>query len=152
MRIRAGQQEDLPALVRLLEEPLAAHWNAEQARLYLEPQAGMMRRICLVADMVGAGQDGVVGMVAGTVLAPDAELQNIVVGRAHCGRGVGRALLGGFLGECLRNGARKVMLEVRASNVAAMGLYARAGFARTGERRWYYSEPVEDAILMAAEI
>ncbi|HUJ76340.1 MAG TPA: GNAT family N-acetyltransferase, partial [bacterium] len=43
---------------------------------------------------------------------------------------------------------RRVFLEVRASNVPAIALYLKAGFAQTGRRLGYYTHPVEDALLM----
>jgi ribosomal protein S18 acetylase RimI-like enzyme len=46
----------------------------------------------------------------------------------------------------------KVMLEVRASNHAARGFYACAGFVETGRRPGYYSDPEEDAILLARQL
>ena len=40
-----------------------------------------------------------------------------------------------------------IFLEVRASNTAARSLYESLGFCQTGLRRFYYSDPSEDAIL-----
>lgn len=39
-------------------------------------------------------------------------------------------------------------LEVRQSNENAIRLYSNAGFVKVGERKNYYSEPAENAILM----
>lgn len=41
-----------------------------------------------------------------------------------------------------------LLLEVRASNQAAVSLYQQAGFQQAGRRPNYYSDPVEDAALM----
>ncbi len=48
-------------------------------------------------------------------------------------------------------GVTEVILEVRASNQPALGLYRRLGFVETGRRPGYYMdppEPAEDAVLM----
>ena len=45
--------------------------------------------------------------------------------------------------------AEKMLLEVRASNSAAIGLYKKYGFVRDGVRRGYYRFPTEDAWLMS---
>ena len=45
-------------------------------------------------------------------------------------------------------GARRVMLEVRPSNAAARRLYERLGFYVAGARRKYYTNPVEDALIL----
>jgi ribosomal protein S18 acetylase RimI-like enzyme len=41
---------------------------------------------------------------------------------------------------------------VRSSNTAARALYAVAGFAETTRRTAYYSDPIEDAILMSRPV
>ena len=45
-------------------------------------------------------------------------------------------------------GAHLVTLEVRMSNRAAQKLYAKLGFVEVGERRRYYNDNGEDALLM----
>ena len=48
-------------------------------------------------------------------------------------------------------GVSRLLLEVRASNAAAIGLYRKYGFIETGRRKNYYPLPeggYEDAILM----
>ena len=39
-------------------------------------------------------------------------------------------------------------LEVRESNAAARSLYAHFGFVKVGERKDFYTEPTENAVLM----
>jgi ribosomal-protein-alanine N-acetyltransferase len=66
-------------------------------------------------------------------------------------RGWGRVLLLGVLERLRAEGARRIYLEVRAGNDAAQSLYRAAGFRETGRRRGYYTNPPEDAVLMAWE-
>jgi ribosomal-protein-alanine N-acetyltransferase len=63
-------------------------------------------------------------------------------------RGVASALLTYVLTEGHRLGARRAMLEVRRSNEAAQRLYERFGFAVQGVRTSYYTNPVEDALVL----
>ena len=48
----------------------------------------------------------------------------------------------------------RLFLEVRASNLAALTLYRRAGFEQVGVRRGYYrdAQGSEDALVMACEL
>ena len=41
------------------------------------------------------------------------------------------------------------LLEVRASNAAALSLYESEGFEIVGRRRNYYHHPAEDALVMS---
>jgi ribosomal-protein-alanine N-acetyltransferase len=54
--------------------------------------------------------------------------------------------------EARRLGARRATLEVRGSNVGARRLYERLGFYVSGTRRNYYTNPVEDALILWAEL
>ena len=45
-------------------------------------------------------------------------------------------------------GITTIHLEVRTGNSGAIRLYERSGFTRDGIRKGYYSDPVEDALLM----
>jgi ribosomal-protein-alanine N-acetyltransferase len=44
-----------------------------------------------------------------------------------------------------------VLLEVRADNEVAQGLYRRRGFAEVGRRRRYYQPSGTDAVVMKRE-
>ena len=94
----------------------------------------------LVAELDGA----VVGHAIGWSVAGDTEVMELAVHPDARRRGLGRALLRALLGAC---GGGPAFLEVRASNAAALALYAREGFAQSGLRRAYYADG-EDAVLM----
>jgi len=80
----------------------------------------------------------------------EAHLLNISIVRAAQGGGLGRRLLEHLLSTAWRDGVRQFFLEVRPSNLAALALYRRAGFAEIGRRKGYYPsrEGREDAIVM----
>jgi len=63
------------------------------------------------------------------------------------GGGVGRLLVEKVLEECRGNGASFVSLEVRESNLPAIALYRKMGFAEVGKRKRYY-ENGENALMM----
>jgi ribosomal-protein-alanine N-acetyltransferase len=64
---------------------------------------------------------------------------------------LGAALLVGVLDASRAEGARRATLEVRASNEPARQLYERFGFEQVAVRRGYYTNPVEDALILWAE-
>ena len=82
------------------------------------------------------------------VVLDEVHINNVAV-RPECrGQGVGLALLRYILSLGGLLGARRATLEVRRSNVAALKLYERLGFHVAGSRRNYYSNPVEDALIL----
>ena len=61
-------------------------------------------------------------------------------------QGVGGKILDALLDEA--NRGENIFLEVRASNEAAIRLYASRGFTEVARRRNYYKKPAEDAVIM----
>src|SRR3990167_4057669 len=86
--------------------------------------------------------------------ADEAELLNIGVEQAGQRKGLGRAMLSEMLDAARAKQLRRVFLEVRPSNVAAIALYRSAGFNEIGVRRDYYrnANGSEDAITMACDL
>jgi len=105
---------------------------------------GSLRRIALVAEMAGR----IAGFSVASVVAGQAELESIAVVESAQRCGVGTELLRATMREAKSFGVHEMVLEVRASNIGAAGLYAKAGFGVMGRRPGYYSNPVEDAILL----
>ncbi|MCR5194991.1 MAG: ribosomal protein S18-alanine N-acetyltransferase [Pseudobutyrivibrio sp.] len=83
---------------------------------------------------------------------PEAELPDIVISEEYRGLGIGRALLNHSIEELQSSGVEKLFLEVRKSNTPARQLYETFGFEQIGIRKYFYSDPVEDAICMSFEM
>ncbi|MCL6481675.1 MAG: ribosomal protein S18-alanine N-acetyltransferase [Firmicutes bacterium] len=89
----------------------------------------------------------VLGFLVSRQTLEEAEILNLAVRPEARRLGLGSQLLARALEEARRAGVRRVGLEVRASNVAAIRFYERHGFRLQGRRRDYYSNPREDALL-----
>ena len=99
----------------------------------------------LVAEEDGAP----LGYIMIALLGIEAEIYNVAVDPDARRQGLGRKLLRAAMHEAVNTGAETVFLEVRESNEPAKGLYASYGFIPVGKRKNYYTNPAEDAILMA---
>lgn len=86
--------------------------------------------------------------------ADEAELLTIGVAQAEQRKGLGRAMLAEMLDMARTKQLRRVFLEVRPSNTAAIALYRSAGFGEIGVRLGYYQNAngSEDALVMACEL
>ncbi len=94
----------------------------------------------------------VAGFVAFWRVLDEMHINNLAVHPDYRGRGLGRALLRGALGAAHAIGVRRATLEVRRSNLPALRLYAGLGFTESGVRTGYYSQPVEDALVLSLEV
>lgn len=69
------------------------------------------------------------------------------------GKGIGTALLADLMSEANREGAFRVVLQVRSSNDHAIHIYKKAGFVQAGVISDYYANrdgTREDALFMEA--
>ncbi|MGH8757403.1 MAG: ribosomal protein S18-alanine N-acetyltransferase, partial [Burkholderiales bacterium] len=92
----------------------------------------------------------IVGYAVMMIAADEAHLLNLSIAAMWQRQGWGKKLLQQVLDLARQHCARVMLLEVRPSNVAALGLYQSFGFKRIALRRGYYpAGPVrEDAILL----
>lgn len=94
--------------------------------------------------------DIVFGYTVLMLVMDEAHLLNLSIAQPYQGRGLGRELLVHMMQIARTHGAQNIFLEVRPSNVAAIGLYESIGFNEMAVRRNYYpaKNGREDAILM----
>ena len=93
----------------------------------------------------------VVGFCSFWRVMDELHINNLAVLPQHRRAGVATALLRHVFREGARFGAVRATLEVRRSNDPARMLYERFGFFEAGTRRAYYTNPVEDAIVLWRE-
>jgi ribosomal-protein-alanine N-acetyltransferase len=93
----------------------------------------------------------VVGFCSFWRLLDEVHINNLAVVPECRRRGVATALLGRVMDEAARFGIRRTMLEVRQSNAPARQLYEKFGFVVAGTRSKYYTNPIEDALVLWRE-
>ena len=96
-----------------------------------------------------AVEDGkVIGYIGMSAVIDEGYLFNAAVDSHYRKKGVGSALVRELVTWCQKHDCAFLTLEVRESNAPAIALYSRFGFVRVGERKNYYSDPAENALLM----
>jgi ribosomal-protein-alanine N-acetyltransferase len=93
----------------------------------------------------------VVGFCSFWRVLDELHINNLAVAPAERGAGVATALLTRVLADGAKLGVRRATLEVRRSNVPARCLYEKLGFSVAGVRRAYYTNPIEDALVLWRE-
>lgn len=136
---------DLDAVLGIETESFTSPWTRE---MYLAELQNVGVSFCYLArDEQGI----VVGFCSFWRVVDELHVNNLAVLPAYRRRGIGTSLLLSVLGEGARLGARRATLEVRRSNEAARRLYERLGFSTAGVRRAYYTNPIEDALVLWRE-
>lgn len=98
---------------------------------------------------ITAVDDGrVVGYIGMSVVIDEGYIFNVAVDENYRRKGIGSALIGELVTFGKKNNLCFLTLEVRESNENARSLYSKFGFIKVGERKDYYKDPVENAVLM----
>jgi len=146
-------EHDLLEVVEIEEASGLSRWGFEA---YHEELVHGQHALMFVARRVDRmeleHEKGIYGFIASRLVTDELHINNVAVRSESRRSGIGSALLLMVINEAAENGAQKAFLEVRASNAPAQALYARCGFRIMGQRKGYYSDPPEDALIMSRTI
>jgi [ribosomal protein S18]-alanine N-acetyltransferase len=90
----------------------------------------------------------VIGYCGSWVIVDEVHITNIALLPEFRGMKLGEALLCKVMDMVKGMGAKTMTLEVRVSNIAAQSLYRKLGFQDGAIRKQYYTDNMEDAIVM----
>ena len=94
---------------------------------------------------VGSRHVGHAGMMQ---VVDEAHVTTVAVDPDWQRQGIAAKLMLSLHNLAIDRGVTAMTLEVRVSNVAAIGLYRRFGYAPAGVRKNYYSDEGEDGLVM----
>lgn len=101
----------------------------------------------LLADPGGVAIATPLGFALARITADEAELYLIGVLPQARRQGAASRLLEALEAELTQRGARRLFLEVAASNAPARAFYGARGFSEVGARRGYYGTG-QDAVIL----
>lgn len=139
-------ERDLDGVLEVEDESFTNPWTRDMYAWELQN-----RSVCHIF-VVRTPDVRVAGFCAFWLVFDEIHINNVALRPALRNRGLGTALMHRIMHEARQLGARRATLEVRASNVGARRLYERLGFTISGTRRNYYTNPVEDALILWAEL
>ena len=140
-RVRALKASDVGAVLAIQRaSPEAAVWSEADYEL-----AAGQESYAIVTE----GQGGIGGFLVARAAAEELEILNMAVQPDLRRQGVASLLLADALDFGRVSGATRAFLEVRESNRGAIAFYEGHGFAVCGRRARYYSQPVEDGLILA---
>ena len=93
----------------------------------------------------------VLGYAGSQTVMDETDMMNIAVHPDFRHQGIAKGLIESLIAELKERGSRCLTLEVRLSNMSAVSLYEKLGFAQIGRRPNYYRNPKEDALILRKE-
>lgn len=140
MILREMLVEDLDQVMEIERELFSPPWTREGFFTYLTHKDAMF----LVVE-----EKGEILAYCGLLMVLDeGDITNVAVRPDRQREGIGHFLMDSLIRLAEEQGVTTIHLEVRVGNDTALRLYERMGFTRDGIRKQYYTDPVEDALLM----
>ena len=144
VRIRSMLMEDCKAVHEIEQQCFADSWSYSMfEELFRYPSN---------CYFVAENQGEVCGFAGILVTIETADVMNIGVHPAYRQQGIGRMLLNALMDEAKQRGCHQMLLEVRESNQIAIQLYESCGFSQIAVRKKYYSQPLEDGLVMQCDL
>ena len=140
MILREMLVEDLDQVMEIERELFSPPWTREGFFTYLTHKDAMF----LVVE-----EKGEILAYCGLLMVLDeGDITNVAVRPDRQREGIGHFLMDSLIRLAEEQGVTTIHLEVRVGNDTALRLYERMGFTRDGISKQYYTDPVEDALLM----
>jgi ribosomal-protein-alanine N-acetyltransferase len=98
--------------------------------------------------LIAVSDEETVGFCGAQYTLNIAEITNVAVLEKYRVKNIGYALVDNIKKELAKLRIDEIFLEVRSSNSSACKLYKKAGFEIVGTRKNYYTNPIEDALVM----
>jgi ribosomal-protein-alanine N-acetyltransferase len=145
VQVRVGRPDDLIAVVKLEVRCFSDPWPPAALLGELTPDE---LRLPFVLEIDGELR----GYLMGWLVVDQLHILNFAIDPDFQRRGLAARLLREAAERGVALGMEEFTLEVRQSNIPALGFYKKHGFRETGVRRGYYVDNGEDAIIMACAL
>ena len=142
--IRPAHESDLDDVAAIERSVFADPWSRRSFADLVDARQ--------VLFLVASDAKAVIGYAVVLVSGAESELANLAISRIAQRQGLGRRLLEEAIHQVKTRACEKMYLEVRESNENALKLYETCGFKAVGRRARYYARPIEDAIVMRADL
>lgn len=149
VQILPATSEMLPEILSLEEACFSSPWT--RTMLEAELMGNQFAHFFVAmreTPLSGEVERAIVGYHCFWIVFEELRLMNLAVHKSMRRQGVGTALASEAFRVALDQAATRAVLEVRSSNEPACLLYRQMGFIQIGTRPRYYSNPIEDAVLM----
>ena len=97
-------------------------------------------------------EETVIGFLSASIVFDEADITKIAVKEKYRCSGYGSKIMDFFIKTIKSQNFKTATLEVRSSNYSAIKLYEKFGFEPCFIRKNYYSNPLEDAVLMSLKL
>ncbi len=142
-KILPFDERSVKGVAEIENECFSAPWSEEAIKAELTNETAHF----LVSESGGK----ILGYIGVHEVAGEAYIANLAVGRLYRRQHIAENLLCAAVNGAKDRLCEFISLEVRKSNAPAIALYEKHGFKTVGERKNFYTNPAEDALIMTLE-
>lgn len=134
------KNEDVLMVAEIEKECFSKPWSEEAIKAAINDDLSHFIVAKVGNEVVGYG-----GMYS---VMGEGYIYNIAVKRKYRKFGIGTNIVNELVNYSKIKSLNFLSLEVRKSNTPAINLYSNCGFEKVGNRKNFYTNPLEDAIIM----
>lgn len=134
------KSEDVLMVAEIEKECFSKPWSEEAIKAAINDDLSHFIVAKIGNEVVGYG-----GMYS---VMGEGYIYNIAVKRKYRKFGIGTNIVNELVNYSKNKNLKFLSLEVRKSNTPAINLYSNCGFEKVGNRKNFYTNPLEDAIIM----
>lgn len=134
-------KQHIGEIFNINELSFSAPWSIESIKKEITNNPHALYIVAIKNNMV-------LGYCGIWIILDEGHITNIAIHPNYRHLGIASLILSTLIEESKNRGAYSITLEVRKSNLAAQNLYGKFDFIEEGCRKNYYSDNLEDAIIM----
>ena len=134
------KNEDVLVVAEIEKECFSKPWSEKAIKAAINDDLSHFIVAKIGNEVVGYG-----GMYS---VMGEGYIYNIAVKRKYRKFGIGTNIVNELVNYSKIKSLNFLSLEVRKSNTPAINLYSNCGFEKVGNRKNFYTNPLEDAIIM----
>jgi [ribosomal protein S18]-alanine N-acetyltransferase len=147
LELKTLEVDQLEGVVELDRRSLGGMWTIEGYRREMDsPNSDL-----LILQQINSQQmipQPILGVGCVWAILDEAHITTLAIDPTVQRQGWGSVMLHALLRAARRRELEWATLEVRVSNLGAIALYKRFGFESVGERKKYYQNPEENALIL----
>ncbi len=140
IEIKHATIQDVDAIEKIAQNNSHNPWNKEQIQGQLNYDFAHV--------LIAKKGDETVGFCLFHLSDDGAHINEIATEKAHRRCGIGGGLISRVEKQVEKNKSENITLEVRKQDKGAVLFYQSLGFSAVGERKQFYKDPVDDALVM----
>lgn len=140
VKIRNIEPKDIISVAEIEKECFSKPWSVKM----IEEKLGNDTSVFIVAEY----DSKIIGYIGASAICGECYIDNIAVTANFRRMGLAKLILSKCIIQAKIQNCELITLEVRKSNQKAINLYQMEQFESVGERKAYYNNPTENALIM----